>query len=92
MTDTRRIDNVQIRAAERRRNSVNGNPTWALHTSEGTFMTEKDASLGYGIENYTNSHHPDTFVIGDGVPPVTLIVTSKAARVCYIEKDGVVLH
>lgn len=89
---TRRIEGVQIRAAERRRNSANGNPGWKLHTSEGTFLTENDASLNYGIENYTNSRHPDTFVIGDGVPEVTLIVTSRAARVCYIEKDGEILR
>lgn len=89
---TRRIENVQIRAAERTRNSANGNPGWKLYTSEGTFLTESDAALGYGIENYTNSRHPDTHVIGDNVPAVTLIVTERAARVCYIEKDGKVLH
>lgn len=91
-TDTRRIDNVQIRAAERRTNSANGNPRWKLHTSEGTFTTADDASLGYAIENYTDRHRPDTFVIGDGAPAVTLIVSSTSARVCYLEKDGELMH
>lgn len=91
-SDYRRIENVQIRAAERRNNSRNGNPTWALHTSEGTFLTAPDASLGYAIENYTNSRHADTYVIGDNVPAVALLVTSKAARVAYIEKDGEILR
>ena len=92
MTDIRRIDNVEIRAAERQTNSVNGNPRWKLHTNQGTFLTQDDAALNYGIENYTNSRHPDTFVIGDDVPMVALIVTSKAARVCHIEKDGELMH
>lgn len=87
----RRIENVQIRSIERRNNSTNGNPTWALHTSEGTYLTALDASLGYSIENLTNSRYPETFVIGDAVPAVTLVVTSKAARVVGIEKDGALL-
>lgn len=91
-TDTRKIENVQILAAERINNSRNGNPGWKLHTSEGTFLTSPDASLGYAISNYTNSRFPDTYVIGDNAPAVTLVVTSKAAKVCYIERDGVVLH
>lgn len=39
--------------ATRATNSVNGNPTWVLHTSEGAYRTQSDASLGYSISNYT---------------------------------------
>lgn len=92
MTDTNKIHDVTIHAAIRRNNSVNGNPTWSLETSAGTFLTGTDAALGYSISNYTNSRHPDTFVIGDGVPPVTLVVTSRGRRVVYIERDGKVMH
>jgi hypothetical protein len=35
--------------------SVNGNPTWILHTSEGDYRTQKDASLGYSVSNHTHS-------------------------------------
>lgn len=38
--------------ATRKGNSVNGNPTWLLHTSEGDFTTQSDASLGYSVSNY----------------------------------------
>lgn len=92
MTITKTIECEHNRAAERTKNSRNGNPGWKLHTSEGTFLLQTDASLGYAIENYTNSRFPDTYVIGDNVPAVTLVVTQRAARVCYIEKDGKVLH
>ena len=35
--------------------SVNGNPTWILHTSDGDYVTQSDASLGYSVSNHTHS-------------------------------------
>ena len=39
--------------AKRLNNSVNGNPTWELVTSQGTYKTQTDASLGYEVSNHT---------------------------------------
>ncbi|MGH8009585.1 MAG: hypothetical protein ACREQ3_21555 [Candidatus Binatia bacterium] len=39
--------------ATRKGNSVNGNPKWVLHTSEGDIPTQTDAALGYEIGNIT---------------------------------------
>lgn len=38
--------------AERLTNSTNGNPRWKLSTSEGTYRTQSDASLGYDVDNH----------------------------------------
>src|ERR1044072_3463790 len=71
-----KIDGIVIDGIERIRNSRYGNPTFRVFTSMGTFLTETDASLGYGIENLTNSRRPDEFVIGTPQrPAVTLHVT-----------------
>lgn len=43
--------------ATRRNGSVNGNPTWTLHTSEGDYRTQSDAALGYEVSNHTHSRH-----------------------------------
>jgi len=90
-TKIRRIENVYIRAITRGRNSHYGNPSYTLHTSEGDYRMQTNAALGYAIENYTNSRYPETFVIGDNVPAVTLIAT-PSGRVWSIEKDGEALH
>lgn len=90
-TTARKIGPLYIRAITRKNNSVNGNPTYVLHTSEGDYRTQSDAALGYGIENYTNSRFPDTHVIGDDVPAVTLVAT-PTGRVWGIEKDGKLMH
>jgi hypothetical protein len=37
----------------RTRNSVNGNPTWILHTDQGDLVTQSDASIGYEVDNHT---------------------------------------
>lgn len=39
--------------ATRINNSVNGNPTFILHTSEGDFRTSSDAGFAYAITNHT---------------------------------------
>lgn len=87
---TRKIGPLYIRAIERRNSSTNGNPAFVLHTSEGNYQTQTDAALGYGIENLTNSRFPDTYVIGDDVPAVTLLAT-PTGRVWGIERDGNIL-
>jgi hypothetical protein len=38
-----------------KRLSRNGNPSYDVITSEGTFRTETDGSIGYSIPNYTNT-------------------------------------
>lgn len=87
MKATRKIGPLFIRSITRKNNSSNGNPSYVLHTSEGDYRTQVDASLGYSIENYTNSRFPDTHVIGDNVPAVVLLAT-QTGRVWGIEKDG----
>lgn len=87
---TRKIGPLYIHSVERRNSSANGNPTFVLHTSEGDYRTQTDATLGYGIENLTNSRFPATYVIGDDVPAVTLLST-PTGRVWGIELDGKIL-
>ena len=87
---TRKIGPLHIRSIERRNSSANGNPAFTLHTDEGNYQTQTDAALGYGIENLTNSRFPDTYVIGDDVPAVTLLAT-PTGRVWGIERDGKIL-
>ena len=91
MAATRRIGPLHIFAIQRRPHSVNGNPRFLLTTSGGTFNTKPDAALSYAIENYTNSHYPDTYAIGDDAPAVTLLATPRGL-VWGIEKDGEVLR
>ena len=91
MSDTRRIGPLYIRSIKRRRSSGNGNPAFTIHTSEGDYLTQSDAALGYSLENYTNSRFPDTHVIGDNVPAVTLLAT-PTGKVWGIEKDGEILR
>lgn len=92
-TKTRKIGPLSIFSIERLTLSSNGNPRFVLHTSQGDFRTQADASLSYGIENYTNARYPDTHVIGTdaGVPDVVLVAT-PTGRVWGIEKDGKLMH
>lgn len=91
MSETRKIGPLHIRSITRKNNSANGNPSFVLHTSEGDYRTQADASLGYAIENYTNSRFPETHVIGDNVPAVVLLAT-PTGRVWGIERDGKVMR
>lgn len=43
--------------AERLNNSTNGNPRWRLLTSEGSFNTDSDASVGYEVANFLHSKY-----------------------------------
>lgn len=89
-TKSRRIENVIISAAERVRNSGNGNPTWRLLTSHGIYLTAIDASVGYSIDNMTNSRLPE-YVIGNPAEPRVTLIVSNTNRVAYIERDGRVI-
>lgn len=46
-----------FKGATRKGSSTNGNPTWILHTDEGDFTTQTDASIGYAVSNFTHSVH-----------------------------------
>jgi hypothetical protein len=66
---------VVIDSVTRLNNSVNGNPTYLLHTVGGaTFRTQSDSSVSYEINNSQWL----------GVP--VRISTTKALRVFAIEK------
>lgn len=40
-----------VHALHRLNNSVNGNPRYDIHTSDGVFRTQSDAAFVYGIGN-----------------------------------------
>lgn len=42
-----------LTGATRKGASVNGNPTWILHTSKGDLVTQSDSSIGYEVDNHT---------------------------------------
>lgn len=42
---------VTLHELERIGNTVNGNPRYRLHTDEGTFLTQSDAGVVFGITN-----------------------------------------
>lgn len=66
-------------SATRQGCSVNGNPRFDLHTSDGTFRTMSDASCSYDVDNITR-----TIPRGETIP-VTLSLT-PAGRVWNIER------
>lgn len=61
--------------------SVNGNPSYDVITSAGTFRTETDGSIGYSLPNYTNTRLPDC-LIGKEVK----LTLTKHERVTNIER------
>jgi hypothetical protein len=87
-----RIENVTVHSIERLRLSVNGNPRFRLYTDHGNYDTETDASFNYGIENYTNSRRPESFIIGNPSATVTLLTTGTRQRVYGFERNGKTLH
>ena len=48
---------VTLLGAERAGTSSMGNPTWDLLTDRGAFRTETNGSIGYSVDNYTNSKY-----------------------------------
>lgn len=69
-------------SAERLTNSTNGNPRYKLHTSDGVFQTQSDASCSYDVDNITR-----TIPRGETIP-VTLHLT-PAGRVWNIVRGDV---
>lgn len=63
-----------------KRLSTNGNPSFDVITSEGTFRTETNGSIGYSISNYTNTRL-DTSLIGK-----TVKLSLRRNRITNIEK------
>jgi hypothetical protein len=64
--------------AERLTNSVNGNPRFKLHTSEGDLITKSDASMGYEVDNHTGRpEHSSRSWVGKRVR----FTATKAGRV-----------
>lgn len=65
---------VQITKLARRNNSVYGNPRWHAYLSDGTsYMTQADASCGYGLDNSEN------------LPPNRVEVTVESGLITYVE-------
>lgn len=63
--------------ATRKGHSVNGNPTWILHTSEGDYVTQSDGQIGYDVTNHTNSQLEDDYFVGKRVE----FTATKSGRV-----------
>lgn len=63
-----------LHSAERLNNSVNGNPRFHLHTSEGIYTTQTDAACCYEITNYSNR-----------APVAVCLKLTRAGRVYGIE-------
>ena len=66
---------VTLLGATRKNNSVNGNPAFVLHTSEGDFRTQTDSAIAYEVQNHTGG--PGSWID----KRVTLTVTERARRV-----------
>jgi hypothetical protein len=48
--NTREFDTV-VRKVTRRQSSPSGNPRKMVHTDDGTFTTERDSAIAYGISD-----------------------------------------
>lgn len=68
-----------LKGATRENNSINGNPTWRLHTTDGDFLTELDASLGYDVENHCASWMDESWIDRQ----VVLTTVGRGRRVAY---------
>lgn len=68
-------------SATRLTNSTNGNPRFDLHTSDGTFRTQSDASCSYDVDNIVR-----TIPRGETIPVV--LHTTPAGRVWNIERPA----
>ena len=59
MKNLETIKGLKIDKLERMNNSVNGNPRFRVHFSNGLVsQTMVDASLGYAIQNYVCDNRP----------------------------------
>ncbi len=59
MKNLETIKGLKIDKLERMKSSVNGNPRFRVHFSNGLVsQTMVDAMLGYGIQNYVGENKP----------------------------------
>jgi hypothetical protein len=68
--------------ADRLKNSVNGNPRFRLHTSDGSFQTMSDASSAYDVESILS--HRRSAPLG----VLVRLTLTPARRVRDIERRG----
>lgn len=80
---------VVVYDIKRHSTSRNGNPRYQIATDQGVFYTGVDASLAYGITNYTNQNFPDTYILNQ--PGVELHGDSIKA-IWFISLNGLVLQ
>lgn len=64
--------------ATRMTNTVNGNPRYRLHTTDGDYITSSDSACAYEVQNLLHSRR------GQDVITVTLSLT-RAGRVWGID-------
>lgn len=67
---------AEIYSQERIASSVNGNPRFIFHTSEGSYRLQSDAGYGYEAEN-----HP--------TPRQAVLILTPARRVTHIEEIAI---
>lgn len=63
-----------LHGATRKGHSVNGNPTWTLHTDAGDLVTQSDSQIGYEVSNHTGG-------TGDWVGRRVVFTATPARRV-----------
>lgn len=68
-----------LKGATRENNSINGNPTWRLHTTDGDYLTELDASVGYDVDNHVNPDMSEPWLGKE----IVLTTVDPGRRVAY---------
>lgn len=58
---TETID-VGLFSATRKGSTINGNPIWDIHTSDGTYRVQHDSSVSYAVANFVPRSQPCTLV------------------------------
>lgn len=53
---------VGLFSATRKGSTVNGNPIWDIHTSEGTYRVQHDSSVSYAVTNFLPKREPCALV------------------------------
>lgn len=68
---------VEVYSVTRLNSSVNGNPAYRLHTSEGDYRTSSDTSAAYDVPNVTRT-----------LPVRVTLDLTAAGRVFGIERSA----
>lgn len=85
------VEEVEVFGAEYITTTKNGNPVWRVDTSKGAYRTEPDASLGYGIRNFTSSRFEDDFIIGNPRVRVDLVLNKRGRVIAFVKGDRVMM-